>query len=157
MTLIGAHALLHQASREQDDRGRITATLDDYEVVRDLIAPLIAEGIDATVSATVRETVEAVARLLEGASEDGHAQTTAVAKELQLDHSTAYRRVRAALAKGYLRNDEARKGRPAKLRLGDSLPADREILPSQQALAPSDCTIADDFQEMDTTPPPSAR
>ena len=63
LALIRAHAVLHQASRERDDAGRIIATLDDYAVVRELVADTIAEGVGATVSDTVRETVEAVAAL----------------------------------------------------------------------------------------------
>ena len=60
LALIRAHAVLHQASRARDDDGRIIATLDDYAVVRDLVADTIAEGVGTTVSDTVRETVAAV-------------------------------------------------------------------------------------------------
>jgi hypothetical protein len=66
--LIRAHALLHQTTREQDTQGRIVATIEDYAVVRELVADLVSEGIEATVPATVRETVEAVERLREGSS-----------------------------------------------------------------------------------------
>ena len=38
LALIRAHAVLHQASRERDQDGRIVATLNDYAVVRDLVA-----------------------------------------------------------------------------------------------------------------------
>ena len=34
LNLIRAHALLHQASRKKDDRGRVVATLADYAAVR---------------------------------------------------------------------------------------------------------------------------
>ena len=63
LALIRAHAVLHQASRERDADGRIIATLDDYAVVRDLVADIIAEGVGATVSPAVRETVLAVGAL----------------------------------------------------------------------------------------------
>ena len=66
LALIRAHAVLHQASRARDNKGRIVATLDDYAVVRDLVADAIAEGVGATVSETVRETVAAVAALASG-------------------------------------------------------------------------------------------
>jgi hypothetical protein len=59
-TLIEAHALLHRETRARDDHGRIVATLADYSAVRELVAKLFAEGIEATVPATVRETVNAV-------------------------------------------------------------------------------------------------
>ena len=45
LALIRAHAILHQATRDRDDDGRIIATLDDYAVVRDLVADTIAEGV----------------------------------------------------------------------------------------------------------------
>ena len=35
--LIRAHALLHQATRERDDRDRVVATVEDYDVVRELV------------------------------------------------------------------------------------------------------------------------
>ena len=155
MTLISSHALLHQASRERDEQGSVVATLEDYEVVRELVAPLIAEGIDATVSATVRETVEAVARVLKEDPDRTYIQTTAVATALGLDRSAAYRRVQTALAKSYLRNEETRRGRPAKLRLGDALPADQEILPSLQALTDGACAGAGDSEGSATPLPPS--
>jgi len=44
LSLIRAHAVLHQASRDRDDQGRIVATIGDYAVVRDLVADLVAEG-----------------------------------------------------------------------------------------------------------------
>jgi hypothetical protein len=62
LRLIESHAILHQLSRERDDDGRIVAIEADYLAVRELVADLIAEGVGATVSASVRETVEAVAR-----------------------------------------------------------------------------------------------
>jgi hypothetical protein len=43
--------------------------------------------------------------------------------------SAAWRRVQRALKDGYLRNREDRRGRPARLEVGDPLPADVPILP----------------------------
>ena len=63
LTLIRAHALLHRASRDLTEAGAIIATMEDYAVVRKLVDDLFSEGIEATVSATVRETVGAVAAL----------------------------------------------------------------------------------------------
>jgi hypothetical protein len=61
--LIQAHALLHRASRNCNEAGAIIATIEDYAVVRALVADLFSEGIEATVPATVRETVDAVSAL----------------------------------------------------------------------------------------------
>jgi len=63
LNLIRAHALLHQANREQDREGRIIATIADYTIVRELVAELVSEGIEATVAPTVRETIATVGRL----------------------------------------------------------------------------------------------
>jgi hypothetical protein len=54
LTLIHAHALLHRERRARDDQGRILATLDDYAAVRELVADLFAEGVDATVKPETR-------------------------------------------------------------------------------------------------------
>jgi len=69
LNLITAHALLHQATRQRDTEGCIIATLEDYAVVRELVADLISEGVEATVPATVRDTVEKLVLLYSDKSE----------------------------------------------------------------------------------------
>lgn len=127
LSLIRAHAVLHQANRERDPAGAIVASLEDYAVVRDLVADLVAEGAEATVSETIRETVQAVAALRPDAEKG--VTVTAVAKRLGLDKPPTLRRVKGAIERGYLKNLEDRKGRPARLVLGDPLPEDVPILP----------------------------
>lgn len=155
LNLIRAHAVLQQASRERDAAGRIIATLDDYAAVRELVAELIADGVEAAVSASTRETVEAVATIL---AEPGIEETTivAVASRLKLDKSSASRRVRVALERGYLRNLEDRKGRPARLVLGELLPEDQEILPTVETLAAqvAGCAVAVVTPGVDIPPSP---
>ena len=114
LSLIRAHAVLHQATRERDERGRIIATLEDYAVVRELVSDLVSEGIEATVPKSVREAVHAVARL--------HAQDDAqpvaviqVAKDLKLDRSAASRRLRSAKDRGFLRDLEDNPRKPSRL------------------------------------------
>jgi len=136
LTLIHAHALLHRERRERDDQGRILAGLDDYATVRELIADLFAEGVDATVKHETRETVAAVKAL--GKVE---VSVSEIAKFLKLDTSTASRRVRDAVVHGYLANNETRKGRPARIASGDPMPSDRQILPHPDELAEC-CTVA---------------
>lgn len=133
LALIRAHAILHQASRERDGDGRIVASLRDYEAVRQLVADIIADGIEASVSPSVRETVAAVAALVE---EHGEPVTVSqVAQRLNLDKSTALRRVRVAASRGYVRNLEDRRGLSAKLVIGDPLPDEVDILPTPDRLA----------------------
>lgn len=135
--LIRAHALLHQATRAEDEQGRIIATIEDYAVVRELVSDLVASGVGAGVSKETRETVEAVDRL---ASDEGITQKT-LANELGLDKSAVSRRVAVATRDGYLRNLEDRRGRPARLIVGDPLPDQMEILPAPSELADG-CTVA---------------
>ena len=125
LALIRSHAVLHQASRARDDEGRIIATLDDYTIVRDLVADTIAEGVGSTVSDTVRETVDAVEKL---ASVEG-VMARAVADELRLDKSNVSRRLRVAADGGYIRNLEDKRGRPGRWVIGDPMPESVELLP----------------------------
>ena len=148
LTLIEAHALLHQASRDQDDAGRVIATIEDYAVVCELVADIVAAGVDATVPAETRETVAAVARVV--ASEASEVSQAALRAELSLDKGTVSRRVTVALDRGYLRNLEDRKGRPSRLVLGDPLPADLELLPS-----PTEVLRRCGVVRGDSSPPPS--
>ena len=133
LMLIRAHALLHQATRLKDGDGKVVATLQDYADVRDLVADLVAEGVDATIKPEVRETVEAVGRLIDGGMVE--VRQTDLRSALKLDRSVISRRVATALDGGFLKNLEDRKGRPARLVLGDPLPANREVLPSPNQLA----------------------
>jgi hypothetical protein len=132
LNLIRAHALLHQATRERDAEGRIVATIEeDYAVVRELVADLVSEGIEATVPATVRETVEAVKGLRENPK--GEPVTVAeLARELKLDRSAVSRRVRNAKDRGYLKDLEENRRKPSRLVLGDELPDDLQILPKPE-------------------------
>jgi biotin operon repressor len=107
------------------------ATVEDYAVVRELVADLVSEGIEATVPSTVRETVEAVKRLRED-SNDKPVSVTEIAKELKLDRSAVSRRVRNAKDRGYLRDLEENRRKPSRLVLGDELPDDLEILPKPE-------------------------
>jgi hypothetical protein len=135
LSLIRAHALLHQASRERDTAGRVVAEFEDYAVVRDLVLDIVAEGVQATVPATVREVVEMVA------GNDEPLSIAALATMLGLDKSATSRRWQAARAGGYLKNLEERKGRPARIVLGDPLPDEVEILPSLARLIEC-CSVA---------------
>lgn len=138
LSLIRSHALLHQQTRSRTVDGRIVATLEDYEVVRDLVADLVSEGVAATVSSTVRETVEGVAHLL---TTGCNTSITALAQELGLDKSATSRRVKAAIGANYLVNQEERRGHPSRLVVGEPLPEEVEILPSVGRLEDR-CSVA---------------
>jgi len=131
LNLVRAHAILHQASRERDGKGRVVATIEDYAAVRELVADLVSEGIEATVPDTVRETVDAV-RVLRGGSKGGPVTVAELARMLKLDRSAVSRRVRNAKDRGYLRDLKENPRRPSRLVLGDDLPADVRILPEPE-------------------------
>ena len=150
LNLIRAHALLHRATRVHTADGAVVASLDDYAVVRELIADLVADGVDSSVSPQIRETVEAV-RFLQGNGDKDISQT-AVAIHLQLDKGSTSRRIRTAVDRGYLKNLEERKGRPAKLQPGELISADVDLLPPQEAIERDCCTVA---QETESNPFPS--
>jgi hypothetical protein len=149
LALIDAHALMHRELRERDDQGCILATLGDYAAVRELIADLFAEGVDATVRPETRETVAAVRAL--GKDE---VSVTEIAKALKLDKGAASRRVMDAVSRGYLTNNEIRKGRPARIALGDAMPGEIEILPHPDRLAGC-CRVAALRQGINPPSPPA--
>jgi hypothetical protein len=132
LNLIRAHAILHQGTRERDSQGRIVATLADYSAVYDLVIDIIGQGVQAMVSPTIRETVAAVKEL--DTPTDPGIQVTAIANALGIDKSAALRRVRVAIEDGYLVNLEERRGRPARITLGDPLPDERAVLPHPDVL-----------------------
>lgn len=133
--MVRAHALLHRATRERDAKGRIVATPDDYHVVRELLEPVIAQGIDAGVSDGVREVVEAVARLVKDHG-DGVSQAMLVA-HLGIDKAAVSRRVKSALSNGYLRNLEDRRGHASRLVPGEPLPGREPVLPMLDRTTPT--------------------
>ncbi len=135
LSLIRAHALLHQASRARDAKGKVVATIEDYAVVHDLVFDIVSEGVEATVPATVRELVEAVAGSEEPLS------IAQLASLLGLDKSATSRRWQNARRRGYVKNLEERRGKPARIVLGDPLPDEVEILPSPERLEEC-CSVA---------------
>ena len=145
LNLIRAHALLHQATRARDGAGRILATLEDYEVVRELLAEILAEGVEATVAPAIRETAEAIGRLLAAGSDE--VSIVQLAQAMGLDKSAVSRRAAAAVQQGFLSNREDRKGRPARLCLGEPIPVAIGILPTREVL--HGCSV-----DGGTRPPP---
>jgi hypothetical protein len=154
LSLIKAHAVLHQASRERDGQGRVVASIVDYARVRELVADLVAEGVEATVPPIVRQTVEAVERLIEEGDREW-VTNRSLAEELKIDKAAASRRVRVAADRGYLRNLEESKGKPARLVVGEPMPDDAEILPTPEELEGglSGCAV-DRVHEGVSHPPP---
>jgi hypothetical protein len=152
LTMIRAHALLHRATRDRTVDGRIVATLEDYALVRELLASPIAVAVGATVTDEIRATVQAVATICtnETFAKSG-VNYAALGRALKLDRSTALRRAEVALERGYLRNLEDKPKKPARLVVGDPLPDDVDILPAVNVLR--GCAAK---REMTPIPPPLA-
>lgn len=126
--LIQCSAILHQQTRVRDTEGRIVATLEeDYEVVRELVAPLISEGVGRTVSEATREAVEAVIVL--GVGQPDGVTATALAAALELDKSAARRRLLVASRGGWVVNKEDQRGKPGRWAAGEPLPTVEDVLP----------------------------
>ena len=160
LRLIEAHALLHQASRARDDRGAVIATLADYRAVRELVVDLVAEGVEASVPATTRETVAAVERLgrlrpmAADSTDDAGVTAAALGRELGLDKSAARRRAKGAIERGFLTNLEGRRGRPMRLVLGERFPDEVEVLPDADFLEAADGgRVAPEWQGSSPHPP----
>jgi hypothetical protein len=129
-------AIMHQANREGDYRNRIVATLQDYEMARELLNDLLSQGIGATVSDTIRKTVDAVKALtIEAKPVQEHTTNKAVVAKLKLDKSSVSARVNKALSEGYLVNLQEPGRRGNKLALGSDLPEDTPLLPEPQEMA----------------------
>src|SRR5262249_21699249 len=73
----------------------------------------------------------------------------------KLNKSAVSRRVAAALDAGVLRNLEDRKGKPARLVLGDPLPEEIELLPRPERL--HGCTVDEPGKPASTDPVNSDR
>lgn len=151
--LIRAHALLHSSHRGRDETGQILAEIDDYSAVRALVADLVAEAAEVTVSKTIRQTVEAVSRIISGGATE--VTVVAIARELKLDSSSTWRRVQAAIQRGFLRNNEDRPRQAARIVLADPLPEQLVLLPTAEAVRDfCDCMIAAEAQG-DCVPKPT--
>ena len=138
LNLVRTHALLHQRSRPRDAQGRIVAILQDYAAVHHLVAESVNEGVEATVSPIMRETVEVATRLYEqNVNKYDTPQPISIrmlADELGLDRTSVGRRVKVATEQGYLQNLEWQRGRPARIVPGDPLADERRVLPVPEEL-----------------------
>ncbi len=132
LSLVAAHAMLHQATRARDAQGRIVATLDDYRAVHALVGAAVDQGVQAGVSLETREVVEAVSYIW--TTQQHPAMATQVAQRLGLDKSSTTRRIKVACEMGYVINLEDRRGKPFRLIPGEVLP-DKHVLPTPERLA----------------------
>jgi hypothetical protein len=139
LSLIQAHAILHQSCRDRDPDGRILATVEDYAALRLLVEDLFAETAGAAVPAAVRQAVSAVDMLAFVGPKVATVQ--AIAALLGIDKSNVSRAVRNAIELGYLQNT----GGTARIRgvtLGEPVPTERSLLPDPKSLTSAPTTQA---------------
>lgn len=129
LSLIKAHAVLHQVNREQTPDNRIIATYDDYAAVRELVKAVLSEGVELSVPKRIRKTVDCVAHMQKNDVYVSGINYAAIGRVLKIDKSTAKRRVEVAIERGYLKNLEP-EGKPASIVVADALPKDHDILPT---------------------------
>ena len=127
LTCLQALALLRQCQRSRSATGAIEATIEDYASLHWLFGDVFDDLATEGLTPAIRETVEAV-RVGEEVSE------TALASRLGIAKSTASYRVGRALKRGWLVNNETRRGCPAKLARGEPLPDAVHVLPSADAV-----------------------
>ena len=130
-SLISAHALLHHQSREYRN-GKYVATYEDYGVVRELVNDVIGQAVSVNVPNRIRETVKAVQELCMDQA-DGVSNTD-IRLHLGLSAGAVSDRVNKALEEGYLTNENTRRGRPNVLKVGRSMPDERDLFPSVQTV-----------------------
>ena len=127
LTTIKVVAFISQVKRTKDDKGRVVASLADYEAARELLAPVYDVIVADGVTTAVRETVEAIGEYQEVSLPE-------LMTRLNLKKTAAWARVNRAIRGGYLSNIEDKKGRPARLQRGLPLPEKQTALPSVAAL-----------------------
>jgi hypothetical protein len=141
LTLVKAHALLHQAARERDDQGRIVATFDDYGAVHKLAGRAFAETAEVAHPRSILQVVEAIAELAPECS-DG------VTVHQLIEHAKANqwgsahrdvlsRRCRAAVGRGLLVNVETRHRQLARYQLTSAAREPQTLFPPPDDLRPS--------------------
>lgn len=131
LTAIQTVAIIMQRQRKTDQQGRIIATCKDYEIAKSIIGEIFADIAVGGVPDHIRQTVEAV-KALHGV-DDKPVKVSAVAKELSIHRTTAYHRVKTALADRFLVN-EAQRGREMLLVPGDEVPVKETVLPEPSML-----------------------
>jgi hypothetical protein len=139
LSLIQAHALIHQANRAHDSDGVVSANLDDYAAVFHLVNDIVAQGVEATVPPMLREVHKAIASVTDGRKGrvghlDGVAQGI-LAEKLGVHKATISRLVDVGLRMEVLVDNRERKGNPSQLKIAAPLPCDRRVLPTPQELA----------------------
>jgi hypothetical protein len=120
LSLTKAVALLRLSDRRTDSQGGVIAEIEDYAAVYELVKEAYSASVTGGATPKLRSVVGAVADL----QPTGHVTVTRVAHRLGIDKGNASRHVAVAIERGWLINEEYRKGNgyPMKLIVGEALP-----------------------------------
>lgn len=139
LSLIRAHALMHQCTRERDANGSVIATAADYSAIYDLVAEPLAQGLEEAVPKAIRAVVEAVKKLQEPIQSGWHSSGVSqvqLANALARDQSVVSRHARKAVEDGYLKDlSGGGQGREARLVIGERELPSGTVLPSPEEIA----------------------
>ncbi len=137
LALIKAAAVLRHPRRRVRADGRLVAELEDYETVRELVADMYRASVSDGASEKVRAAVEAVAQLYAAKASTETVSQTRVGEALGINKMAASRRLKTAIANGWVINTEQRKGQPWNLEPGEPLP-ETDGLPAASDLVEGD-------------------
>jgi len=168
VSLIKATAIIRLHWRQTDNKGRLVATLADYETVRELVNDMY---IDSSTGATsdILKLVETVKALEVSQNEGERITVTRLATYLDINKTAASRRAKKAIEEGWLLNRESRKGYPADFAIGEPMPeteglplldcntiTDRNTpLVTDSSFKKGNCNTVTPLTNGDTPPPPS--
>jgi hypothetical protein len=136
-SFIKASAILHQAQRQIDDKGRVVATLADYAVAYSIFSKILAETSGQRVTENVRVVVDLIAQRAAQpatkpsgtrfAREAGPAASSEVVLSSEqigtqtgIGKSAAHRAIRSAIDLGFLVNNETKPRKPYRLVVGST-------------------------------------
>jgi hypothetical protein len=129
LTGIKTFAFLSQTKRAKKESGEIIATIpEDYTRARKLLAPLLDSLLSDGITPAIRKTVDAI-------KDDEEISEAALVQRLNMSKNGVAYRVHHAIAGGWLKNTELRKGYPARLSRAAALPDLVTSLPSPERLA----------------------
>ena len=122
LSLVKSVAVLRHRRRHVDGDGRLIAELADYRTVRVLVGPMYEASVSEGAGRKVRAVVDAVSDLHKARRTGELVTLTKVSEATGLSKPAASRRVKTALAQGWLINAETRSGRPWALEPGEPMP-----------------------------------
>jgi hypothetical protein len=119
LSLIKSTAVIRHHWRQTDGQGRMIATLEDYQTVRELVNDMYVDSSSGATSG-VRALVEAVKALGKGNGE--RITNSTLAKHLGIGIMRTSRLAKRAIKQGWLVNREQRKSYPADYAPGEPMP-----------------------------------